>query len=159
MNALQAGPILQSLEREISLHAVLMFRQRRHLRRWAAHVLLVWLFGLGMGVANACALGEAARHADGVDAIAKVALSHHQGDANGDGGRSNCLDLCAKSSVGVPNLKVADDSPAAGGFAVLVPGQMGAIKPAEFGTHRLVVDALPPRGSPPLRIAYQRLAL
>ena len=136
-----------------------MFSDRRRLRRWAAQVLLVWVFGLTMSVANACVLGESARHADGVDAAAKVAVSHPRGDANGDGGRANCLDFCDKSSVGVPKLKVVDDSHAAGGFAVPVSGQIGAIKPAEFGVHRLVVDASPPRGSLPARIAYQRLAL
>jgi hypothetical protein len=31
-----------------------MFSQSRRLRRFAAHVLLVWLFALGTGIANAC---------------------------------------------------------------------------------------------------------
>jgi len=31
-----------------------MFRHRHQLRRWAARALIVWLFGVVAGVANAC---------------------------------------------------------------------------------------------------------
>lgn len=38
-----------------------MFRHRRHLHRWAYRVLVVWLFGIAAGVANACLVADFAR--------------------------------------------------------------------------------------------------
>lgn len=45
---------------------------RAHLRRLAAFVLLLWLFGVASGVANACLVASGLRHAAAVEA----ALDH-----------------------------------------------------------------------------------
>lgn len=92
---------------------VTMFTDRRGLRRWTARVLCVWLFGLVMGVANACALGEPAHHRSEVatTAAADSVQKHQHGNEQGDFAELNCLDFCEKSSIGAPQLKVADDSP------------------------------------------------
>ena len=140
---------------------VIMFSDRRRLRRWAAQVLLVWLFGLAMGVANACALGEPAHHRSEVattpapDPVQK----HQHGNEQGDLAKVNCLDFCEKSSIGAPQLKVVGDGLAALGFALPVSHTLSAAGQAEHSVDQLVVDSPNLPGGPPPRIAFQRLAL
>jgi hypothetical protein len=138
-----------------------MCRNRRRIRRWASWVVFAWLFGLGMGVVNACAL---------VDAVPGATVAHtehhpvdHDDDQHGDKSlghdKSNCLEFCALSSIGAPVVKVAPDSPLQADLPAL---------PSAFQAYSATTQAeagpapSPPagrRGSPPLRIAYQRLAL
>ncbi len=135
-----------------------MFSDRRRLRRWAAQVLLVWLFGLAMSVANACALGEPAHHHADARA-ASGALDHHHGDEHGDAGEVNCLDFCEKSTIGAPQLNVVDDGFAALGLAFPVSAAWVVFGWTEPTVGRLVVDSPHLPGGPPPRIAFQRLAL
>jgi hypothetical protein len=148
-------------ESALSRLRVIMFSDRRRLRRWAAQVLLVWLFGLAMGVANACALGEQAYHrSDAATAVASDAVQKHQhGDEQGDLAKVNCLDFCEKSSIGAPQLKVVGDGLAAFGFALPVSHVLSVVGQAEPTVGRLVVDSAYLPGGPPPRIAFQRLAL
>ena len=48
-----------------------MFRRPQQLRRWALRVVLVWLFGIGLGVANACLAAQ--QFAGGDEAFQAVA--------------------------------------------------------------------------------------
>lgn len=148
-------------ESTLSRPRVIMFSDRRRLRRWAAQVLLVWLFGLAMGVANACALGEPAHHrSDVATAPASDAVQKHEhGNEQGDLAKVNCLDFCEKSSIGAPQLKVVGDGLAALGFALPVSHTLSAAGPAEHSVDQLVVDSPNLPGGPPPRIAFQRLAL
>jgi hypothetical protein len=135
-----------------------MFSDRRHLRRWAARVLLIWLFGLAMGVANACALGESAHHRP--DANAATSLSnHHHGDEQIDAAEVNCLDFCEKSSIAAPQLKAVGDGLAALGFALPVSHTLWVAGHSKPAVDRLAVDSPHLPGGPPPRIAFQRLAL
>lgn len=138
-----------------------MFSDRRRLRRWAAQVLLVWLFGLAMGVANACDLGEQAHHRSGAATLAgaDAVQKHQHGSEQGDPSKVNCLDFCEKASVATPQLKVAGDSLAALGFALPVSCTLSASGLAQPIVGRLVVDSPHLPGGPPPRIAFQRLAL
>jgi len=138
-----------------------MFSDRRRLRRWAAQVLLVWLFGLAMGVANACALGEAAHHrSNAVTTAATDAGQNHQhGHEQGDAAKVNCLDFCEKSSIAAPQLKLVGDGLAAFGFALPVSHVLSVAGQIESTVGRLVVDSPHLPGGPPPRIAFQRLAL
>jgi len=138
-----------------------MFSDRRRLRRWAAQVLLVWLFGLAMGVANACALGEPVHHRSdaATTAASQTAQKHLHGDEQGDAAKVNCLEFCEKSSIGAPQLKVAGDALAALGLAPPVSDFLLMSGLAEPTVVRLVVDSPHLPGGPPPRIAFQRLAL
>jgi hypothetical protein len=138
-----------------------MFSDRRRLHRWAAQVLLVWLFGLAMGVANACALGEQAHHrSDVAMAVAADAVQKHQhGDEQRDLDKVNCLDFCEKSSIAAPQVKVVGDALAALGFALPVSYVVSVAGQAEPTVVRLVVDSPTLPGGPLPRIAFQRLAL
>lgn len=55
---------------------------RSHLRRFAAYVLLLWVFGLASGIVNACVLGSDSRHA--AHAVAGPVHVHHDGMAMDD---------------------------------------------------------------------------
>jgi hypothetical protein len=138
-----------------------MFSDRRRLRRWAAQVLLVWLFGLAMGVANACALGEQAHHRSEVVTMAapESPQKHQHGSEQGDLAKVNCLDFCEKSSIAIPQLKALGDGLSALGFALPVSRTLAVSSPAEPVVARLAVDSPKLPGGPPARTAFQRLAL
>jgi hypothetical protein len=140
---------------------VIMFSDRRRLRRWAAQVLLVWLFGLAVGVANACALGEAAHHRSNAatTTATDAGLKHQHGHEQADPAKVNCLDFCEKSSIAAPQLKVVGDGLAALGFALPVSHTLSVAGQAEPAVGRLVVDSPHLPSGPPPRIAFQRLAL
>jgi hypothetical protein len=142
----------------MSSNPSIMFSDRRNLRRWSVQLLVVWLFGVVMGVANACSLGESAFHRLDVAAAAD-SPAHHHGDERGDIAKVNCLDFCERSSIGVPQLKVVADPFAALGFAVPVLATPAVSGLAEPIVGRLVVDSPHLLGGPPPRIAFQRLAL
>ncbi len=148
-------------ESALSCPRTIMFSDRRRLRRWAAQVLLVWLFGLAMGVANACALGEQAHHrSELATAAASDAVQKHQhGNEQGDPAKVNCLEFCEKASIAAPQLKLVGDGLAALGFALPVSPTLSVAGPTEPTVDRLVVDSPTLPGGPPPRIAFQRLAL
>ena len=124
-------------------------------------MLLVWLFGLAMGVANACALGEPVHHRSdaATTAASQTAQKHHHGDEQGDAAKVNCLEFCEQSSIGAPQLKVAGDALAALGLALPVSDFLLMSGLAEPTVVRLVVDSPHLPGGPPPRIAFKRLAL
>jgi len=133
-----------------------MLDHRRTLRRHAARLLLAWLFGVIMGVANACALGphdETAGHA-----VATADASHARDNAAAQAD-ANCLDLCEPAALGAPpSAKLGGDNPMSSGLPALAPGQAMPVPPQPPSP--LARSAAPPlRGSLPTRIAYQRLAL
>jgi len=135
-----------------------VFIDRQCVRRWAARVLLVWLFGVATGMTNACALGEPSHHR--TDATAATgSQEHHHVDERGNVGKVNCLDLCEGLSIGTPQLKGADGGFAALGFALPVLCTLSVLSSSEPVVRRLAVDSPNLPGGPPPRIAFQRLAL
>lgn len=137
-----------------------LFSNRQLVGRWAARLLFVWLFGLAVGVAHACTLGEAAHGNSAPAEVAGVAAAHLLADH--DAARGTCTDFCEKSSLAAtpkPKLTTDDD----GGVGPLLP----ALAP-ERATSALSrplssrwLPTAPPHlpGGIPLRIAYRRLAL
>jgi hypothetical protein len=136
-----------------------MFRHRTQLRRIAAQVLLLWLFGIGAGLANACFAAGAAEPLGHCDAMRAAEAVHHQGTSGHDGApaKTNCQDFCEKSTISIPPLKLALDHADAGAISfptvavLLIPA---ASEPAERWVPR------PDGGlAPPITIAFLRLAL
>ena len=153
-----------------------MFHCRRQLHRWAAGLLLVWLFGVAAGVANACLtttmaeLGgqrsrptQAAGEAHGETAAAELHHDSHQAPHHGALGHEaspaqfNCQDHCDKSTVSIPPLKSALDETL--GHA-LPPVAIVMACPAQ---DRAPAKRPMPRRAgalaPPITIAFLRLAL
>ncbi|MDP1900360.1 MAG: hypothetical protein Q8K96_07890 [Rubrivivax sp.] len=156
-----------------------MFQHRQQLRRWAARVLLLWLFGVGIGVAHACLTpslaglgGELAAMSMDVDAVPhEVAApqgAHHPGAdqpghherADGEPAssvKSNCQDFCDKASVSIPPLKAALDDALGHGLppmaaAAVLP--VPAFQPVQWWVPRR--DGV---AAPPVPIAFLRLTL
>ena len=119
-------------------------------------MLLAWLVGLSVGIANGCALASAV-HAVDADAAQLKAVGAHADAPVDNHAADNCLDFCEKSSVGVPKLTLGDD-----GKVVALPAMVRS-SVGVFAWHEPAQDrgAEPPdpRSSPPLRVTYQRLTL
>lgn len=155
-----------------------MFRHRQQLRRWAAGVLLLWWFGIGAAVANAClapVLGEGA-HQTGADAGHSGLAQHHERSPAGahhqsahqhepDGAdaspsssaRANCQDFCDKASVSLAPLKSPFDD--AQGLA---PPSRPAGAVLSLPALRSVQGWVPRRDgvlTPSILVAFLRLAL
>ncbi len=155
-----------------------MFRDRQQLRRWAARALVVWLFGIGAGIAQACMApnhqalhGERTAPAGAVHVIRGEAAqpagdSDHASQQTQRGGASGhddslvesiCQDFCEKSALAIPPLRTALDKvqcdallPAVGAMTCPVP----ATEPVRVSVPRQY-GAL----APPIRLAFLRLAL
>lgn len=164
-----------------------MYRRRQSLRRWAALLLLLWLFGVGAGVANACLApslvqpGERTASHGPTGGATPQALSspaghdhagagdasgpeggHGGGHAGGDHGpvppvKANCLDFCDKSTVSVTPLKSAVGEV----DAHALPPQLAATV-LQVPSVRAAPPWVPRRDgglTPPIPIAFLRLAL
>ena len=154
-----------------------MPRNRRHLHRWAALALLLWVFGIGASFANACLTAKPAASSDagsahlatagatddhaatssGVDHVSHDA-THQAGATHDEGpGNANCQDFCDKSAISIPPLKSALDLAQA--HALLLPVapilySVPACEPVQW--------CLPRRDgglAPPITISLLRLAL
>lgn len=160
-----------------------MFRHRQSLRRWAALLLLLWLFGVGAGVANAClapslvqsggpAAGQGLTPGASPQGLSSPAghdhagAGHEGGHASGhEGGdhgpvspaKANCQDFCDKSTVSVTPLKTAVGEV----DAHALPPQVAATV-LQVPAVRAALPWVPRRDgglAPPIPIAFLRLAL
>ena len=128
---------------------------QRQLRRWAARVLVVWLFGVVAGLAHACLLGEF--DPDRPLPVAVNHQHHHHEHDQQSAGKPNCLDLCEKSSLTVPGGSFSLDKPDPGGAAL-----PASFLPMPFVAHATAIRvpvAERPRPTLPISIAFLRLAL
>ena len=144
-----------------------MFSRHQPLRRWAALALLLWLFGIGAGVAHAClapnlvAPGhEANESATLVEAEGDHAGCHPTGQGHADEGvqvKTNCQDFCDRASVSIPPLKAALDDVLGAALLFLA---VAAVVP--IPALAPVLHAVPRRDgalAPPVVIAFLRLRL
>ena len=156
-----------------------MFRYRRQLRPWAARVLLLWLFGLGASIANACLTTgqteQVATTASRLVAMVEAQSDHAFHDhAPADGGflpahgadapahhgslaKTNCQDFCGKAAVSIPPLKSALDD--VHSHAVIATAAVTALPMPALAR----VPSWPPRQDSvrdlPIPIAFLRLTL
>lgn len=156
-----------------------MFRYRQQLRQWAARVLLLWLFGIAAGVANACITTEqgtpiaaAVSHlAAVVDAHHDVLSHDHAGTGNasvpsqgtdapshlGNLSKANCQDFCDKATVSIPPLKSALDDVQS--HAVIAMTAVTVLPMPAFAPVQLRVPRRDGVLAPSIPIAFLRLAL
>lgn len=133
---------------------------RRASRTTTFLVLLVWLFALASGVANACLLEARGTHADDAQTAAASAghagaVASHGDDANG--ARESCEKFCSDGAQAptTPALTVALPHT---GLAPVVAVLWNPAAPLATAPHR-VVDDPPPAAGPPIRVRFSRLAL
>ncbi len=145
----------------------------RRLRRFAAWVLLVWLFGLASGIANACIVSAQWRQ---VDAAALAAGHDHSAMADGDladmdmrhgaaghdhGGKTPppaCERLCDAPAAAPQADKSASQTLSA---FWLAPAPLPAVtmRPAPPPAAPPPIDELRWAATIPISIAFLRLAL
>jgi hypothetical protein len=153
-----------------------MFRHQQQLRRWAFRVLVVWLFGLGLGVAHACLAaqqfsggggsiqgkaelqaGDSAAAPEGCEHHAVAARDTSPQDPDASASKSNCESYCERAGVTIPPQKSAFDNDQ---FHVLPPPMATLSVPASFD---VAAELQAPRrdGARPLPIPifFLRLAL
>ena len=140
-----------------------------HAKRSTALVaMLVWVFALASGMANACLLEVPGAHAHATkhahaEAAHEVASS--TGDAVADGDRDDdadsskeaCLKTCDDGSNAPVKLKASSSLPDLG-LAPVVSIAWNAATPAVSASSRMN-DLRPPIVGPPFRVRYRRLAL
>lgn len=139
---------------------------RARLRRLAASVLLLWLFGLTSGVVNACVVASGLRHV--AHAVAVEAARDHgaphahaaaaQHDHDGRGEQPPCERLC--DEPGAPTQADKQQASPLSGF------WLAAAPPVSLPQWQAIARRVPlPRAGPvsrtavPIPIAYLRLAL
>jgi hypothetical protein len=142
-----------------------MLSQPHRLRRFAVYVLLVWLFGLGSGIVNACVVHSELSHG-----TVSVAHEHngtgHVADASDqsmddhecDHSRPACERLCDGPSV-VPQAEKQQSNPLSGFWLASAPipafnfqcstDPRGPVSSARLRWHTTI----------PIPIAFLRLAL
>lgn len=158
-----------------------MFSHRHQRRRWAARVLLLWLFGVGAGVANAC-LGPTSSHSGshGIASVVSLAVLHdelapangphdhapsrghqHAGHTGHDvpPGSSTCERHCDTAGISIPSPKSTFDD-GHGNALFLLPASTAVGRDRAFAlVPRLVLRRDDDAWAPPIQIAFMRLAL
>lgn len=144
----------------------------RRLRRLAAWVLLVWLFGLASGIANACIVSAQLRQADAAavaaghdhSAMADGALAdmdtHHGAAGHDHGGNTPppaCERLCAAPAAAPQADQTASQVLGAFWLAPAPPPAM-AVRPVPQSVAQ-PRDELRWAATIPISIAFLRLAL
>jgi len=130
-----------------------MFRHRQTLRRWAAQVLLLWLFGLVSGVVHACVL-PVPEHCHEVDA---AALDEGTAVPLGVVAKSNCADFCDKAHLSIPISKAALDDALA--HALPPPAVRPMVPGPAYAPDRPWLPHREAAHPPPVAIAFLRLTL
>lgn len=148
-----------------------IFSSNRTKRRTAFAVLLVWLFAVASGVANACLLEiseapgfhahSATSGSNHTDDLAAASVGRHStGDRHdNDSGAStpSCLKVCDDGSTALLKLQAGVDL-SDPGIPPLVAVVWNAAAPVVSGPC-WQVDLQPPPAGPPFRDRYCRLAL
>ena len=129
-------------------------------------MLLVWLFGITAGIANACVADIGGQPSDGAS-VASAApievaalpcpLHHGAQESRASPSQADCLDYCTKSKVSIASLKSAPDHADDG-----APPQLAIATVCPIPASLPVSLPLPRRegaAAPPIRIAFLRLAL
>ena len=145
----------------------------RHAKRSTALVaMLVWVFALASGMANACLLEVPGAHAHATkhahaEAAHKAAheAASSTGDAMADGDHDDdadsskeaCLKTCDDGSNAPVKLKASSGLPDLG-LAPVVSIAWNAATPAVSAPSRMD-DLRPPIVGPPFRVRFRRLAL
>lgn len=147
---------------------MIFFSNTRTRRRTVFTVLLVWLFAVGAGWANACVLQDRSTHVDGVsfdvarNIQAPVISAGHVGALSAHDDTSGalnapCLKVCNDGALSMLKAPTAVD-PVDHGMAppVTIIWTAHATAPPVTGATR---ELPPPLPGLPLRIRYTRLAL
>ena len=156
------------MDRKSLLPNMKFFADIRTKRNTAFAMLLVWVFALASGVANACFLETPGHHSTAVKGSAATAnqgpvelvahldatARHHDG---ADSTKESCLKVCDDGTHSLPKAYSGIDH-ADPGPPTLVTTLWTGSMPVVSAPRRVDDLAIPILG-PPLRVRYSRLAL
>ena len=144
------------------------FQNHRTKRNTVFAVMLVWLFALASGMANACLLESPGTHthtsrADHPEAAGSLhALAGHSAgvddhDDDSDAARESCLKTCDEGSNAPVKLQIGSDlsDPGAAPLVAIVWDTSTRTASRSFSLD----DLQPPLLGPPFRVRYSRLTL
>ena len=144
------------------------FQYRRTKRNTAFAMVLVWLFALASGMANACLLESPGTHAhttkaDHIEEAGSLhALAGHSAnvddhDDDSDAARESCLKTCDDGSNAPVKLQIGSDlsDPGAAPLIAVAWDSSTRIASKSFSPD----DLQPPIVGPPFRVRYARLTL
>ncbi|MBI2749154.1 MAG: hypothetical protein HYX43_07390 [Burkholderiales bacterium] len=144
------------------------FQNHRTKRNTAFAMMLVWLFALASGMANACLLESPGTHAQTtkvghLEAAGWLhALAGHSADVDdhgddSDAARESCLKTCDDGSNAQVKLQIGSDLSDPGAAPLIAIGWGSPTRTASmsFGPDHLQ----PPIVGPPFRVRYSRLTL
>ena len=138
-----------------------LFSNRRAKRSTALAVLLVWLFAVASGVANACLLEPPGAHSHSAKAehhaAAHAIAAADEHDDDGDASKESCLKTCDDGSKAPVKAQTSFDLTDPGN-APLVSFAWTAATPVATTFGRFDDRQVPILG-PPLRLRYSRLTL
>lgn len=132
-----------------------MLLQPQRLRRLAVYVLLVWLFGLGSGVVNACVV-QAGLHTSAHSAVQASQASADEQDC--DHTHPPCERLCDAPSV-VPQAEKQQSNPLSGFWLASAPIPSFNFQPGDETGATIASAHWRWRKSIPFSIAFLRLTL
>lgn len=145
-----------------------LFTASRTRRNTACVVLLVWVFALASGIANACLLEWTGPHSTESNAVV-VETSHPPNDlvalvdnSTGhndklDTGKESCLKVCDQGTHTLPTAQSSDDN-ADPGLAPWVVTLWTGSQQRVSAPRRMMTATIPIVGLP-VRVRYSRLAL
>ncbi len=155
------------MDRNSSAPNMKLFADTRTKRNTAFAMLLVWVFALASGVANACLLETPGHHSRAVNGAAATAIqaptewvAHLHATADHDDARSirqSCLKACDDGTQGLPKAYSGVDHADPGPPALVTTLWTGSMP--VVAAPRRVDDLVIPILGPPLRVRYSRLAL
>ena len=159
---------LNSMDRESLVANMKFFADIRTQRNTAFAMLLVWVFALASGVANACLLETPDHHSTAVNRSAAIpiqapaewaahvdASDGHHDDA--DSTKESCLKVCDDGTHALSKVYPGVDHTDPGPPPLVTTLWTGSM-PVVSAPCRLDDSAIPIVG-PPLRVRYSRLAL
>ena len=153
--------------KQLVLH-VKLFANARTKRNTSFVVLLVWLFALASGVANACLLETPGSHsvpgkgsATTTSQATAELIAHPDGpadhDDDADNGKESCLKACDDGTNALPKAYSGVDHTDPGPAALVTTLWAGSTQVASAPRRR--DDLVMPSVGPPLRVRFSRLAL
>lgn len=133
------------------------FAHTRFKRHTALVVLLVWVFALASGVANACLLQTPELHSK-----VPAQSAHHPGASSGhhddaDNSKESCLKVCDDGTHSLVKTPLDVDHTDPGRAPLVTVLWTGS--PPEISAPRRLDDLAIPIAGPPFRVRYSRLAL
>ena len=156
------------MDRKSLVHNMRFFADARTKRNTAFAMVLVWVFALASGVANACSLETPGHHSTALKGSAATTIQAHEKlvahvdapaghDDDSDSDKESCLKVCDDGTHTLPNASSGGNHTDPGPAPLVATLWTGS--PHVVATPRRLDDLAIAIVGPPFRVRYSRLAL